>query len=199
MILGLTGGIGSGKSAASDYLARHDISIVDADIVARQVVEPGQPALAAIAEHFGRHLLLDDGSLDRRALRDIVFRDKSQLKQLEAITHPAIEAEIKRQLTTATSRYRVLASPLLLETQQHRLVDRILLIDAPEALQLERARQRDGSSAAKIQAIMDSQMSRTERRRLSDDIINNDASLEKLHQALYPLHQYYLQLATRND
>ncbi len=194
-VVGLTGGIGSGKTAASDYLAKQGITVVDADLVARLVVEPGQPALQAIADYFGEHILDEQGALDRRALRQIVFADDSKLRQLEAITHPAIEAEIRRQLTTATSPYALLVSPLLLETEQHRLANRILLIDAPESLQLERASQRDGSNSAQIQAIIDKQMARDIRRQHADDIVLNDGSLEALEAALYALHQKYLSLA----
>lgn len=194
-VLGLTGGIGSGKSAASDYLARHGITIVDADLVSRLVVQPGQPALDAIADTFGRHLLLPDGNLDRRALRDIVFHDKAQLQRLEAITHPAIEAELQRQLVASTSVYTVLVSPLLLETRQHLLTSRILLIDAPMELQLERACQRDHTSREQIEAIIRNQMARSERQQLAHDIVVNDGGMEKLEQSLYALHQRYLSLA----
>lgn len=194
-VLGLTGGIGSGKSAASDYLSRHGITIVDADVVSRLVVQPGQPALDAIAHTFGQHLLLADGNLDRRALRDIVFHDKVQLERLEAITHPAIEAELQRQLAASTSPYTVLVSPLLLETRQHLLTNRILLIDAPEALQLARASQRDHTSHAQIEAIIRNQMARNERQQLAHDIVLNDGDMEKLELSLYALHQRYLSLA----
>lgn len=194
-VLGLTGGIGSGKSAASDYLAQLGITIVDADHASRVVVTPGQPALAQIAASFGAQLLLADGSLDRRALRDIVFHDKAQLKRLEAITHPAIETEIKQQLAASTSAYTVLVSPLLLETRQHLLTHRILLIDAPAELQLARASARDNSSKEQIEAIMANQMAPTKKQKLAHDIIVNDASLSKLQQSLYALHQRYLTLA----
>lgn len=194
-VVGITGGIGSGKSAATDYLATLGITIVDADVAARIVVSPGQPALAAIAKNFGQHLIQADGGLDRRTLRKLVFDDKQQLKQLEAITHPAIETEIKRQLQQSTSPYTVLVSPLLLTTAQRQLVNRVLLIDVPDSLQIERAMKRDGSSEAQIRAIMSHQLTRQQRQQRSDDIIINDQSLEKLQHSLYPLHQHYLTLA----
>lgn len=198
-VVGLTGGIGSGKTAASDHLATHGIAVVDADVAARQVVAPGQPALARIAEMFGRQLLLADGSLDRRALREIVFGNPEQLRRLEAITHPAIEAELQRQLQAAASPYAVLVSPLLLETRQHRMAQRILLIDAPETLQLERASQRDNSSPTQIQAIIAQQMARAEKRKRAHDILLNDGSLAHLAEALDNLHQTYLALARQTE
>src|SRR5699024_9074048 len=146
LIVGLTGGIGSGKTAASDYLASLGITIVDADVVAREVVEPGQPALAQIETHFGREVILPNGHLNRATLRDIVFANPEQRKILEQITHPAIGAAIIAQLQAATSPYSVLASPLLLETSQHQMVKRILLIDVPEDLQIARTTTRDNRS-----------------------------------------------------
>lgn len=198
-VLGLTGGIGSGKSAASDYLARLGLTIIDADLASRIIVQPGQPALDAIAAHFGSHLLLEDGNLDRRALREIVFQEPARLKQLEAITHPAIEAEIRRQLAASTSAYTVLVSPLLLETRQHLLTHRILLIDAPEALQLARASQRDNASRDQIEAIINSQMARAEKQKLAHDILVNDTDLAQLEASLLKLHQHYLTLAKAHD
>jgi dephospho-CoA kinase len=194
-VVGITGGIGSGKSATTDYLATQGITVVDADQASRIIVAPGQAALATIIDVFGDHLLLEDGNLDRRGLREIVFNDKRQLKRLESITHPAIEAEIRHQLSISTSPYTVLVSPLLLETPQHRLTNRILLIDAPETLQLERAANRDGANREQILAIMKNQMSRQQRQRQSHDILLNDGNLEKLHRSLHALHQRYLTLA----
>lgn len=198
-VIGITGGIGSGKTAATDFLQGLGITIVDADVVARIVVQPGQPALNTITSTFGEQLLLDDGNLDRRALRDIVFNDKAQLKELEAITHPAISAEIKRQLAASTSAYSVLVSPLLFETTQHLLCHRSLLIDVPESLQLQRAASRDGANRAQIAAIMKHQMSRDDRSSRADDVLLNDGDLAKLHHTLYPLHLKYLTLARQHD
>lgn len=197
-VVGLTGGIGSGKSVASDYLASLGITIADADLAARQVVMPGTPALAEIADTFGHHLLLADGGLDRRALRNLVFQNQGELKRLEAITHPAIEAELRRQLAASHSPYSVLVSPLLLETRQHLLTQRVLLIDAPEALQLERASQRDNASAEQIRAIIQQQMARAEKCKRAHDILLNDGSLAHLQSALDTLHQTYLALADRS-
>ncbi|MFN3713948.1 MAG: dephospho-CoA kinase [Alcanivoracaceae bacterium] len=194
-VVGLTGGIGSGKTAASDYLASKGITVVDADVAARVVVEPGQPALAAIRERFGDQVIQADGGLDRRALRDIVFADTAARKDLEAITHPAIGAELLRQLQASASRYTLLVSPLLLESSQHRLANRILLIDVPESLQLSRTASRDKVAETQVRAIMAAQMPRQEKRQRADDIVVNDADLASLHQQLDRLHQQYLKMA----
>lgn len=195
LVIGLTGGIGSGKTAASDYLASKGICVVDADLAARIVVEPGQPALAAIRQRFGDGVIQADGALDRRALREIVFADSSARKDLEAITHPAIGAEIVRQLSASTSAYTLLVSPLLLESSQHKLAHRILLIDVPEEVQLRRTASRDRVAEAQVKAIIAAQMPREEKRRRADDIVINDADLAALHQQLDALHETYLKMA----
>lgn len=196
-VVGLTGGIGSGKTAASDYLASKGITVVDADLASRVVVQPGQPALARIAERFGADKLNADGTLNRAALRSVVFADKQALKDLEGITHPAIRDELVRQLQAATSPYVLLVSPLLLETNQHELVDRVLLIDVPEDVQVARTAQRDQVAASQVKAIMDAQMPRQQRRDKADDIVVNDSTLDALHDALDRLHQDYLVKAGR--
>ncbi|PKM22624.1 MAG: dephospho-CoA kinase [Gammaproteobacteria bacterium HGW-Gammaproteobacteria-14] len=199
LVIGLTGGIGSGKTAASDYLADKQITVVDADLASRIIVEPGQPALEAIRQRFGEQVIQVDGSLDRRALREIVFADSTARRDLEGITHPAIAAEIIRQLQQSSSPYTVLVSPLLLESSQHTLVQRILLIDVPEELQLERTIHRDGVDEAQVRAIMAAQMSREDKRRRADDIVVNDTDLTQLHRQLDKLHQQYLKMAAGND
>lgn len=194
-VVGLTGGIGSGKSAATDFLAHQGITIVDADLASRVVVEPGQPALLRIAEYFGQHVIADDGSLDRRTLRDIVFADPDALKTLEGITHPAIGDELRRQIAASQSPYTVLVSPLLLETSQKALVDRILVIDASAELQVERTMARDQVPEAQVAAIMKAQLARSTRLDQADDVVENHGSLEALHEQLQPLHEHYLTLA----
>ena len=194
-VVGLTGGIGSGKTAASDYLAEQGIVIVDADLASRVVVEPGQPALDEIEAHFGSDVIAEDGTLDRRALRERVFADPAERKALEAITHPAIGAEIMRQLQAARSPYTVLVSPLLLETSQHRMAQRILLVDVPEALQIERTTSRDTVSAEQVEAIMAAQMPRAEKLARADDVVVNDGDLSHLHAQLATLHAQYLAMA----
>lgn len=194
-ILGITGGIGSGKSAATQWFESQGISVVDADIVAREVVEPGQPALQAIQQAFGDWVLLEDGSLDRRALREHIFQFPEARQNLENITHPAIRQSIIQQLQQAESPYVILVSPLLFETNQHELVQHTLLVDADEQTQLQRASQRDGQSEEQIRKIIAAQMSRTQKQQLADDIVINDGLLEHLHQQLKPLHFSYLQRA----
>ena len=200
-ILGVTGGIGSGKTAATDYLQKLGVTVVDADVVAREVVAPGTPALAAIAAHFGPEAIIQDGAqagqLNRPWMRQCVFSDPNQRLALEAITHPAIRDALMQQLMAAPSAYAVLASPLLWESGQVNFVQRTLLIDVSEATQVQRASGRDGVSPAQIEAIMKAQWSRTQRRERADDIISNEGSLAELYAQLDDLHQQYLELAAR--
>ena len=191
-ILGLTGGIGSGKSAASQWFETQGINVVDADIVAREIVEKGQPALEQIKQSFGDWVLLENGELDRRALREHIFKEPQARHQLEQITHPAIRQSIIQQLQAATSPYVILVSPLLFETNQHQLTRRTLLIDASEDLQILRASQRDGQSIEQIQKIIAAQMPRAEKLKIADDVILNDGHIEHLYRKLEPLHQQYL-------
>ncbi len=191
-ILGLTGGIGSGKSAASQWFETQGITVVDADIVAREIVEKGQPALEQIKQSFGDWVLLENGELDRRALREHIFKEPQARHQLEQITHPAIRQSIIQQLQAATSPYVILVSPLLFETNQHQLTRRTLLIDASEDLQILRASQRDGQSIEQIQKIIAAQMPRAEKLKIADDVILNDGHIEHLYRKLEPLHQQYL-------
>ena len=191
-ILGLTGGIGSGKSAASTWFETQGITVVDADIVAREVVEKGQPALQHIHAAFGDWVLLENGELNRRALREYIFKDPNARQMLEHITHPAIRQSIIHQLQSATTPYVVLVSPLLFETNQHELTDHTLLIDATEELQIQRASQRDGQSIEQIHKIIQAQMPRQQKQHLADDIVLNDGHLEHLYSHLKVLHQRYL-------
>ena len=196
-ILGLTGGIGSGKSAASDYFAKLGIVVVDADIVAREVVEPGQSAWQAIREHFGPQALQVDGSLNRAWLRQKVFAEPAERQWLEQQTHPRIRASIIQQLQQAQSPYAILSSPLLFESGQAKLTARTLVIDVPEALQLQRASARDGNDAEQIRRIMAAQLSRAERCKQADDIVDNSGTLEQLYAQLQGLHERYLDYARR--
>ena len=192
-ILGLTGGIGSGKSAASQWFETQGINVVDADVVAREVVEIGQPALQQIQHTFGDWVLNADGSLNRRALREHIFQHPSARHQLEQITHPAIRQSIMQQLQDAHSPYVILVSPLLFETDQHQLTNRTLLIDASEAIQIERASQRDGQDSEQIKKIIAAQMPREQKRQMADDIVMNDGHLDHLYQQLATLHHHYLE------
>ncbi|WP_180086790.1 dephospho-CoA kinase [Acinetobacter sp. YH12226] len=194
-VLGLTGGIGSGKSAASHWFEAKGITVVDADVVAREVVELGQPALTQIQQAFGDWVLLADGSLNRRALREYIFQSPEARKTLESITHPAIRTSIIQQLHAAQSPYAILVSPLLFETNQHELTQHTLLIDATIELQIERASQRDGQNIEQIRNIIAAQMSREQKQTMADDIVLNDGHLDHLYAHLRLLHQKYLNMA----
>lgn len=194
-VLGLTGGIGSGKSAASHWFEAQGIPVVDADVVAREVVELGQPALTQIQQAFGDWVLLADGSLNRRALREYIFQSPEARKTLESITHPAIRTSIIQQLHAAQSPYAILVSPLLFETNQHELTQHTLLIDATIELQIERASQRDGQNIEQIRNIIAAQMSREQKQTMADDIVLNDGHLDHLYAHLRLLHQKYLNMA----
>ena len=195
MYVGLTGGIGSGKSAAAECFAALGVGIVDADIVAREVVAPGQPALQQIAAHFGDQVIAADGSLQRRVLREIVFADPEQRRWLEQLTHPLIAQSIQQQLAASTGPYALLVSPLLLETTQRELVQRVLVIDAPETLQVTRTVARDQAEPEQVRQIMAAQMSREQRLAHADDVIVNQGDLEQLRQQVVQLHQQYSRTA----
>jgi len=194
-VLGLTGGIGSGKTAASDYLATKGITIVDADIVAREVVEPQQAAWQAIAERYGNEALLEDQTLNRPWLRQKVFAEPEERKWLESQTHPRIRDSIIQQLQAATSPYAALVSPLLFESGQYQLTQHTLLIDVPVETQVERASQRDQNDEEQIRRIIAAQMSRDDKRAKANDIADNSQDLDHLYQQLDRLHDQYLQQA----
>ncbi len=197
MIIGLTGGIGSGKSAAADRFAmQHGIHVVDADIKSRVVVEPGRPALASIVDRFGDTILLDNGALNRAALRERVFKEPEQRMWLEQLLHPLIRDEIQQDLVCATSPYAILVSPLLIESGQYRMTDRVLVVDVPEAVQIARTASRDGVPAKQIQAIMQAQAKREDRLAKAHDIIRNDKDLAALHAQVDALHQRYAAMAS---
>ena len=187
-VVGITGGIGSGKSAVTDYLETKGITVVDADKVARVVVEPGTSGLAAIAEHFGSDILLPDGGLDRAALRKVVFDNADERKVLEGITHPRIREEIARQLSEATSPYVVLASPLLLESGQNSFANYVVVVDVPESVQVSRTMARDDNSEQLVKSIMAAQLDRETRLSRADTSISNDGSLDELYARVDDLH-----------
>jgi dephospho-CoA kinase len=198
-IVGLTGGIGSGKSAASDYLQQQNITIVDADLISRQVVEPNSPTLTKIAAYFGDDILLADGTLDRAKTRKKIFNNPDNKQWLENLLHPLIRQEILQQLNRSTSSYTVLVSPLLFEAKQDKLCDRILVIDCPEQLQIDRASSRDNNDPTQVQRIIASQIPRQQRLDRADDIIENTGTLNQLHHQLEQLHKRYLTLAKQKD
>jgi len=187
-IVGITGGIGSGKNAVTDRLQHLGITVIDADVVAREVVAKGQPALDKISEHFGSHIITKAGELDRSALRKIIFSDNTAKIWLEQLLHPIIRESIKQQLHNAKSSYAVLSSPLLLETDQHELVETVVVVDAAEELQLARTVKRDSSSEEQIKAIMAAQLPRLDRLKKADIVIDNNSDLENLENQVIKLH-----------
>ena len=193
-ILGLTGGIGSGKSAAAQRFVDLGVHLVDADQAARWVVEPGRPALTSIVERFGPGVLLEDGQLDRSALRTVIFTDPAHRQWLEALLHPLIGQEIFSYLAKAESPYAVYVSPLLIESGQFHKTQRVLVIDAPQDLQVQRTLLRDNTSPEQVQAILEAQLSREERLRHADDVVINDRDLPWLHEQIDRLHHFYLTL-----
>lgn len=190
--VGITGGIGSGKSAVTQRLEAHGVPVVDADIVAREVVEPGRPALAAIAQHFGPDVLLGDGALDRAALRKLVFENPAERAWLESVTHPAIRTEITLQLQQARAPYVVLSSPLLLEVGQNDFTDYVVVVDVPEELQVARTSARDNNDPDLVRKIMAAQLTREDRIARGDEVIDNQGSLAELHEQVDALHQRLL-------
>jgi len=192
--IGLIGGIGSGKTTVSDRFAELGIVIADADVASRTVVEPGQPALALIAEHFGSTILSADGSLNRAALRSIIFSDHTERRWLEQLTHPLIIQECYRILNEAESPYAILV--LSTGTGKSPLIQRLLVVDAPAELQVQRTMSRDQNSEEQVKAIIASQLDREERNQLADDIIVNDGELVQLTAQVNELHKKYLSMAS---
>jgi dephospho-CoA kinase len=198
-IVGLTGGIGSGKSTVAKAFSALGIKAVDADFASRAVVQPGMPALSRIKDHFAEQdIILPDGHLNRPLLRDIIFADAQQKQWLEALLHPLIRDWIIEQLHAADTEYVILESPLLFETDQYQLVDVSLVVDVPTELQLERASARDNNDRAQIQRIIDAQMSRQEKNNRADFIIDNSSDTETLTAVVIDLHQQFLKMAESN-
>lgn len=194
--VGLTGGIGSGKSTVEGYFRDLGAPTIDADAVSRRVAEPGQPAFADIVALFGPEVVDDSGRLRRGLMRERVFKDLALKKRLEAVIHPLVRQEIQAFTDSADGPYCVICVPLLLETGAQTRTDRILVVDAPEALQASRASQRDQADAAQIRQIIAAQIPREERLRAADDVISNDGSLENLKLQVKRLHDKYLELAS---
>ena len=194
-VVGLTGGIGSGKSAATDIFASLGIGIVDADEVARDVVAEGSQGLLQIAEHFGERILLEDGSLDRAALREKVFANPDEKTWLNGLLHPLIRSRMQQLIIESTSPYCILSVPLLVENKLTEMCNHVVVVDCPEVLQLERALKRDGSSEATIKSIMASQASRKERLSAADHVLDNSTSLNALSSQVSTLHGHLLLLS----
>lgn len=197
LIIGLTGGIGSGKSTVAEYIAQLGVPVIDSDRISRELVVPGSPALGEIAAAFGPEMILEDGTLDRSRLRRQVFADPQQRRRLEAILHPRIYAEMRRRIQALDTPYCVLVIPLLLETGATAMVDRVLVVDAPESLQRQRVKRRGGMEDETLEAVLRTQLGRAERLRGASDIIVNDGDLTHLQRQVSALHSRYLALAAR--
>ena len=189
MIIGLTGGIGSGKTAVSDTFEKLGITVVDADLASRVVVEKGKPCLEEIAKHFGDDILNENDELNRAKLREIIFNSDSEKLWLESLLHPAIAEQIKDELNASKSPYTILVSPLLLETNQRDFCDKVLVVDVPIELQMKRTTKRDGVSEDQVRSIIKSQINRDERLQLADEIILNEGSIEDLEMIVRELHE----------
>jgi len=197
--IALTGGIGTGKSIAAGYFAELGVPVIDADRLARELVVPGSPALLEIVAAFGPEVLGAEGELDRARLRHLVFSSPERRRRLEAILHPRIYAEMGRRTQALHAPYCILVIPLLLETGETAIADRILVVDAPEALQRKRVRARDGLNDAEFEAVLQAQVSRADRLRNADDVLVNDREPAQLKAAVAALHRRYLQRAAAGN
>ncbi|MGB5739425.1 MAG: dephospho-CoA kinase [Woeseia sp.] len=193
--IGLTGGIASGKSTVAEMFAELDVPVIDTDIIAREVVEPGQPALAEIRERFGATVLDAAGRLDRAAMRKIVFAEPDKRRELEEILHPRIRRETERQALAKGGEYQLIVVPLLVESPMRDSMDRVLVVDVPEPVQLARLLARDAENAAQAEAMIAAQASRAARLAIADDIISNDGSLESTRRQVQRLDRQYRKLA----
>ena len=192
MIIGLTGGIGSGKTAVSDAFQDLGITIVDADLASRIVVQKGKPSLKKIAEHFGNDILNENSELDRAKLREIIFNSDEEKNWLESLLHPAIANQIQDELKASSSPYTILVSPLLLETNQKEYCSKVLVVDVPVELQVERTLKRDQVPEDQVKSIIKAQISRKNRLEFADEVIINDGSLEELHSTVMKFHQKFI-------
>lgn len=191
--VGLTGGIGCGKSTVANLFAARGVTIIDADATARELVTPGSPALDEIVQQFGAQVMAADGLLDRARLREIIFDDPEQRRRLEAILHPRILARMHERAAQAPGPYCILVMPLLLEADQQNAVDRVLVVDCDPHLQRERSMARDGMTAADFERIVAAQVSRAQRLAAADDVIVNDSDLQHLEIQVQTLHDRYRQ------
>ena len=197
--IGLTGGIGTGKSTVAELFAARGVPVIDADVISREVVAPGQPALEAIVATFGAEILDAQGALDRTRLRERVFSDSKQRLQLEAILHPRIRAEMTARISTLSAPYVVLVIPLLFEAAQTDMVDRVLVVDVPPDVQHERVTARDALTNQQIDAILTAQLDREHRIERADDVIDNQGDRAALARQVDTLHRRYLALSTKDS
>ncbi|HEX2140344.1 MAG TPA: dephospho-CoA kinase [Woeseiaceae bacterium] len=193
--IGLTGGIASGKSAVADLFAAKGVPIIDTDVIARDIVEPGRPALREIEQAFGPGILDEEGRLRRRRLRDVVFRDDKRREELEAILHPRIREEAEARAAAAGGAYQVIVVPLLAESPMKAMMDRILVVDCSEETQLARLLRRDAESEVQARRMIAAQASREDRLAIADDVVDNDGTLEATAKQVDELHCKYLELA----
>lgn len=195
-VVGLTGGIGSGKSAAADRFAALGADVVDTDVIAHQLTAPRGEAIEAIRAEFGDGVINAEGALDRKAMRDLAFSDPDARHRLEAILHPAIRNECERRIGASAAPYIVLGVPLLVESQTYReRCDRVCVVDCPERVQIERVMLRNGLEEAQVRAIMGAQASREQRLSVADDVLDNSTSLATLHAQVDRLHGTYAEAA----
>ena len=197
-VVGLTGGIGSGKTVVSDYLAELGVPIIDTDVIARTIVEPGQPALAQLVSEFGQQILQENGELDRAALRTLAFSNDENKARLDAITHPAIRVETFKQISSTDYPYCVVVVPLLVAGSEFALLmQRTLVVTADHNTKVERVMKRSSISRQEVERIMHTQISDAERLAFADDVIVNDGSIDQAHQQAKAMHQKYLELSLR--
>lgn len=196
--IGLTGGIASGKSTVADMFAERGVPVIDTDVIAREVVQPGEPALAEIEKAFGADVIDGDGTLHRRRLRELVFDDERKRRRLESILHPRIRDAAVQQAESAGGPYQVIVVPLLVGSPMQQLVDRILVVDVSEQTQLERLMQRDAESEEQARRMISAQASREDRLAIANDVVENDGSLGETADQVAELHRKYLELVARN-
>ena len=199
LTIGLTGGIGSGKSAVSQIFSELDVPVIDTDELSRELVKKGSPLIKEIEDYFGKNIILNSGELDRKQLRQIVFRDKKKKQWLEKLLHPEIKRLLLERLKMFNDTYVIVVVPLLLENDNYNFIDRVLVVDCSESLQLNRAIARDQSSSEEIKKIIASQMPRAKRLALADDIIVNEGPVESLKEKVLALHEKYQQLKLKRN
>ena len=197
--IGLTGGIASGKSTIADMFAAHGVPIIDTDLIAREVVQPGQPALDDIRHEFGDDVIAEDGSLDRAEMRRIVFSDEDARKRLEGITHPRIGDATRAQAKEAGGDYQIIVVPLLVTSALKDYVDRVLVVDCDEDTQIKRLVERDSEAEGQARRMLAAQSTREERLAIADDVISNIDSVEQTQDQVDKLHRVYLGLSQNSD
>ena len=195
LIIGLTGGIGSGKSVASDKFKSLGVAVVDADVASRTVVEPGKPALKEIEDHFGSGIITAEGKLDRNNLREIIATDPEERKWLESVTHPKIGEQITKEISESTSVYTLFVAPLLLETNSQEMCSRVVVVDVPKDVQIRRTAKRDKVSPNQVEQMVAAQMEREKRLEKADDVLLNSGTIEDLEKQVEELHKKYIKMA----